>query len=71
METKAWYQSKAVWGGIIAVVSGILGLFGKQIDKETQEFLSQSAVELSTAVMTIIGGIVAIYGRIKADKLIK
>lgn len=71
METKKWYQSKAVWGGIIAVASGVLGIFGKQIDPATQEFLSQSAVEIATTITTIVGGILAIYGRMRANKVIK
>lgn len=71
METKKWWQSRAVWGGIIAVISGVIGVFGKQIPAETQEFLSEQAVNIATAIGTVFGGVLAVYGRIRADKLIK
>ena len=71
VQKKNWYQSKAVWGGIIAIVSGILGLFGKTISPEDQSWLADQAVQISTAVVSIAGAGLAIYGRFKADKRIK
>jgi uncharacterized membrane protein YraQ (UPF0718 family) len=71
MQTKKWYQSKTIWGGIIAIIAAVLSLFGKQIDAETQDFLTNQAVEIATAVATMIAGVMAIYGRFKADKKIE
>lgn len=64
---KAWYASKAVWGGIIAVLAAIAGAFGYVISPELQTELAAQIVAGATAV----GGVLAIYGRVKADKAIK
>ena len=61
---KHWYFSKAVWGGIIAVLAGLAGLFGFDLDADTQSKLAEHAVAIASAV----GGALAIYGRVKADK---
>ena len=60
---KPWYQSRAVWGGIVAAVSGIAGAFGVVVDEPT-------LVEISMSVSAAVGGILAIYGRYKADRAI-
>lgn len=64
---KKWYQSKAVWGGLIAVLAAVAGAFGVDIGAEEQSLLADHALELVGAV----GGVLAIYGRIKADGRIK
>ena len=70
-ETKAWYESKTVWGGIIAIIAAILGIFGHQIDQETQQFLTEQSVQIASALAAAFGGAIAIYGRVKARKVIK
>ena len=61
---KHWYLSKTIIGGILALLAGIAGLFGYALDAETQ----RSLVELIYSLSSTIGGIVAIVGRIKADR---
>jgi hypothetical protein len=60
---KHWYQSKTVWGGAIALLSAIAGAFGYALGAETQEALVASL----TAIGGGVGGVLAIYGRIKAE----
>ena len=60
------FASKTVWGGIIAVAGGILGLFGYEIGGVDKGAL----VEHGAAIATSVGGAVAIWGRVKASKLI-
>lgn len=67
VETKKWYASKTVWGGLIAVASATAGLFGVYIDEQTQAQITDLALVGAGAV----GGLIAIWGRIKADKEIK
>ena len=64
---KKWYQSRAVWGGIVASAAGIAAAFGHEIAPEHQEALVQAMVGIAGSV----GGLLAIYGRIKADRPIK
>lgn len=70
METetsKQWYQSKSVWGGIVAVAAGIAGFFGINLEPSAQTQLVDAFLALAGAT----GGMVAIIGRIKADRKIR
>jgi len=64
---KKWYQSKAVWGGLIAVAAAIAGAFGYAVSPEEQA----SLVEALVAIGGGVGGVLAVYGRVKADSYIK
>lgn len=66
-ETKAWYESKAVWGGLITVAAAIAGAFGVSIGADMQGQIVDYVVLGASA----IGGLAAIYGRIRASKVIK
>lgn len=57
---KKWWESKTIWGGLIAVIASILGIFGYDIGIDDQENLSTIIVSIAGAV----GGAVAIIGRV-------
>jgi uncharacterized membrane-anchored protein len=61
---KAWYMSKGVWGGIIAIGAAVAGAFGYVLDAEAQAGLADAAVVVAGAV----GGVLAIVGRVQASK---
>lgn len=63
---KGALASKGVWGGLIVVLSALLGLFGYQIGLEDQQALVDAVSQLGA----ISGGVLAIYGRITATKRI-
>lgn len=63
METKKWWESKAVWGGIVAVLAGGAGLFGVSLGAEDQA----QVVDAVLAIASAVGGLLAVYGRVKAD----
>lgn len=63
---KSLLASKTFWGGFIAVLAGVLGFFGYQILPEDQAAL----VDAGAAVAASVGGVIAIWGRIKASKKI-
>jgi hypothetical protein len=60
------WASKAVWGGVIAVVASLLGIWGYSVTPADQA----SIVELVTSVVAAIGGVIAIVGRVMATKKI-
>ena len=66
-DTKKWYMSKSVWGGMIAVAAAVAGAFGFTIGADEQSILAESAV----AVAGIVGAVVAVVGRVKASKKIE
>lgn len=66
-KNKAWWQSKAVWGGIVAIGAAVAGAFGLQVDGQAQSEI----VDYIMAGVGAFGGLLAIYGRLKADKIIK
>lgn len=64
---KPWYQSKTIIGAVITVLALVLTAFGYGIGAEDQAALADYAVSLGG----IVGGLLAIYGRVKASKDIK
>lgn len=64
---KKWYESKGVWGGIVAGLAGIAGLFGYTVGAEEQE----NVAALIVGGVSVVGGILATLGRLKATKEIK
>jgi len=59
-------MSKGVWGGIIAMAAGLLGLLGYRVVPADAELLVEALVGVAAAV----GGIIAIVGRVVASKKI-
>ncbi len=60
--TKPWWQSKAVWGSIVALLAGLATLAGLKLDATLQDQLA----ELITGAANVAGGLLAWYGRAKA-----
>lgn len=66
-QAKPALKSRAVIGGVIAVGAGIAGLFGIDVDAQTQSSIVTTAIDVASAV----GGLLAIWGRLKATHVIK
>ncbi|MBX3524569.1 MAG: hypothetical protein KF904_00020 [Rhodoblastus sp.] len=72
-EQKSWYASTTIWGGAVAAVAGLAGIFGYTISPADQAALSDSIgqiVTLVTSVSALGGGLLAIWGRVRASKTI-
>lgn len=61
---KSWYASKTIWGAILVLVGLAAQSVGYQIAPEDQ----QKIVEIIARILEAFGGLIAIYGRIKASK---
>jgi hypothetical protein len=61
--TKVWWQSKTVWGSIVALLAGVATLAGVKLDATLQDQLA----ELVVGIVNIVGGAIAWYGRVKAQ----
>ena len=63
---KPWYNSLTLWGAIVTVFAALAGLFGIDIDADTQKQIIEYIILGASA----IGGLMAAYGRIRASKII-
>lgn len=67
-EAKPWWQSRAVIGGIIAGIGvPLAGVFGYAVTDADADQLTMLIMGLTSTV----GGILAVWGRIKATKVVK
>lgn len=66
VEEKHWYQSKTVWGALLAVTASLLSAMGISIDTAAQSDIADAMIQLVGAV----GAIIAIYGRLSATEII-
>ncbi|MCD2181004.1 hypothetical protein [Rhizobium sp. GN54] len=66
-ETKVWYLSRTVWGGILAIAASVLNLAGTEISGADQAELADKM----TALMAAAGGIVAVAGRLAASRRLR
>jgi hypothetical protein len=64
IDTKYWYQSKTVWGALIAILASVLQAGGFELDEGAQGEFAEGIV----ALMGAVGGLLALYGRLSADK---
>lgn len=66
-DQKSWSQSQTIIASIVTIIALIAGLFNIHIDLQTQGDI----IQLGTVIIGVVSSIIAIYGRIKATKLIK
>ncbi len=64
--TKPWYTSKTIWGSLIAMIAGISGAFGFELDASIQTGLVDGVLKVVAAA----GSLLAIYGRLSATNAI-
>lgn len=63
---KGFFESKTVWGGIVAPASAGAGALHYSVSAAD----AANVVELLTSIATGIGSLIAIYGRVVATKKI-
>lgn len=69
MDTKKWWLSKGLWGGIVGLIAMVLMVFKVvDISVEEQATLVDSIVAIVTMISGLVGIILAIYGRLTAKK---
>lgn len=61
-DLKAWYMSRTVWGGVVAILASGANVLGLDITNEDQGGLADGLTALAAAA----GGLLAIWGRISA-----
>ncbi|MBU2328755.1 MAG: hypothetical protein KJ755_15630 [Alphaproteobacteria bacterium] len=64
LDVKPWYQSKTIWGALIAIASPLLGRAGLDVGGAEQAEIAEAMTTLAGTV----GGLLALYGRLTATK---
>ena len=64
-DTKSFFQSTGIWGGLVSLVGGV-SFAGYSLTAED----AASAMSLMQGIVAAVGGLIAIYGRVKATKRI-
>jgi len=67
METKSWWKSKTVIGGMLAALAGGLALLGVRFTPEAVDQTATDVMGVIEAGIAFVGGILAIVGRVKAN----
>lgn len=62
-EMKTWYQSRTIWGAIIAISASVAHAGGYSLSVADQGQLADAALSLAGTA----GGLIAIWGRMKAS----
>lgn len=68
LTSKPWWASKTIWGGVIAVSSGVVGVTTGIV---IPDIVQQQVVEVVVQLGTILGGALAVYGRFDASKKVQ
>jgi hypothetical protein len=63
---KPWYASTGVWGGLLTLAGSVLSLMKVQLDPQLLDDIRQWVLSL----VTLVGGGVALWGRIRATRRI-
>jgi hypothetical protein len=66
-DTKAWYLSKTVWGGILAIAASGMSLAGVDLGALDQAELADQI----PALLGAVGGIIAVAGRLSARRKLR
>ncbi|WP_421594545.1 hypothetical protein [Shinella sp. M27] len=66
-ETKPWYTSRTVWGALIAIAASLANAAGIEITAGDEGELA----DLLVSAAGVIGGLIAVYGRISARRPVR
>lgn len=66
-DLKAWYQSRTVWGALIAILASLANAAGLEVSAGDEGEL----VDLMVSAVGTIGGLIALYGRISARRRVR
>lgn len=69
-ETKPWYLSKGIIGAIVVIVATVLGFIGRASVGDAVTAESSNIYEIVLAIGALVGGVLALIGRIVAKATI-
>ncbi len=67
MDSKPWYESRAIWGAVLSVISGFVPLAGTILSVPE---VQSNAVDALSSLGALVGGSLAAWGRVQATTTI-
>lgn len=68
MDSKPWWQSKTVWGVIAMALAFVAKIvFKVDVPDGSEESLTDLGIQAATSVVALLGAVLALFGRAKAD----
>jgi hypothetical protein len=61
-DLKTWYQSRTIWGALVAIIASLAHAGGFSLSASDQGQIADALVSVAGTA----GGLVAIWGRVKA-----
>jgi hypothetical protein len=66
-DVKAWYQSRTIWGALIAILASLANAAGLEVTAGDEGELA----DLVVSAVGTVGGLIALYGRISARRRVR
>ena len=66
-EYKNWYNSKTIWGSIIAILAAVASVLGFDVNEDAQSAI----VEATLQIVGVAGSLFAVLGRLSATSVIE
>lgn len=66
-----WYLSRSIWGSVAVLLGASLRLAGFEVSDAELQSTVDAVLGLASLTLEVGGTVVALYGRIKATKVIK
>ena len=66
-DVKAWYRSRTVWGALVAILASLAHGAGVEVTAGDEAELA----DLLVAAVGVVGGLVALIGRISASRRVR
>ena len=66
-DLKAWYQSRTVWGALIAISASLASAAGIEVTAGDEAELA----DLVVAAAGVVGGLIALIGRVSARRRVR
>ena len=70
VEEKTWWESRTVWSAIVTIICLVATAFGIEVSEDQKSVVIDAFAAIAGSLGVIVGAILSIKYRIKADKTI-
>lgn len=70
MDSKPFWYSRTLWGGVMLVLALILGKFGVELGPDEQASFIDQILGVIEPLSALVGSVLVVVGRFKAKKAV-